>query len=111
MPNRAARKTTTRLSDWSKSVSHKASRCTSPSGNGKPVGDSQAGSPVGFAAKSGSRNPERGQATRASLQQVLDCGLQLLRILGPVAIDFQAMGSDSSAVCSAPLMQRLVGGS
>src|SRR5262249_1119185 len=44
-----------------------------------------------------------------SPQQVLDCGLQLLGILGPVAIDFQAIGSNGPAVCSTPLMQRLVG--
>ena len=39
----------------------------------------------------------------ASVQQVLDRGFQLFGILGPVAIDFQAMGSDGSAVRSAPL--------
>ena len=44
----------------------------------------------------------------ASVQQVLDRGFQLFGILGPVAIDFQAMGSDGSAVRSAPLLQRLV---
>src|SRR5262249_9675161 len=33
-----------------------------------------------------------------SAQQVLDCGLQLFGIVGPVTIDFQAIGSHGAAV-------------
>src|SRR5438034_1541443 len=49
--------------------------------------------------------------TPKSLQQVLDPRFELFGIVGPVAIDFQAMGSDSPALRSAPLTQCLVHGS
>src|SRR5438876_1993640 len=49
--------------------------------------------------------------TPKSLQQVLDPRFELFGIVGPVAIDFQAVGSDSPAVRGAPLTQCLVHGS
>ena len=49
--------------------------------------------------------------TPKSLQQVLDPSFELFGIVGPVAIDFQAVGSDSPAVRGAPLTQCLVRGS
>jgi Flp pilus assembly protein TadD len=46
----------------------------------------------------------------SSAQQVLDCGFQLLGIVRPVTVDFQAVGPDGPAVCGTPLMQRLMRG-